>query len=230
MKALLQEIKNNVVQGRRNKYDEGIDTSLDGTPGVEELVTAAVEKGIDLKEILNEGLIRGMKEVGKKYESGEYYIPDMLAAAEATGAAMNILEPHMLKSGVENKGKFIIATVQGDQHDIGKNIVAIMLRGAGFEVIDLGTDVPSDVVVKKARETGADLLGLSALLTTTMRFMGETIRKLETEGIRSSIRVLIGGAPTSAAFAREIKADAYCEDAFKAVETAEKLVKTCERK
>jgi len=230
MNALLEDIRNNVIQGRRNRNDEGIDTSFDGTPGVEELVAEAVEKGIDIREIISEGLVGGMKEVGKKYESAEYFIPDMLAAAEATGVAMNILEPHMQKSGVENRGRFIIATVEGDQHDIGKNIVAIMLRGAGFEVIDLGTDVPSDQVVKKVRETGAELLGLSALLTTTMRFMGEIISKLEAEGLRSSIRVLIGGAPTSEAFAKEIKADAYCEDAFKAVDMAQKLIPACGRK
>ena len=136
---------------------------------------------------------------------------------------MELLKPHLLKGGLEHKGKFIVATVQGDQHDIGKNVVAILLGGAGFEVIDLGVDVSPDDIVAAVQREEAEFLGLSALLTTTMMFMKETIDKLEEAGLRSKVKVLIGGAPISAEFAQEIGADGYGKDAFHAVALAEKL-------
>ena len=216
--VLLEKIADNVIQGRVEAGDEGVEEGLEGQPAVTELVTEAVEKGIDPKTIVLKGLTTPMEDVGKKFEKGDYLIPDMLAAAECVGAAMDILSPHLLKSGVESKGKFIIATVAGDVHDIGKNIVAIMLKGAGYEVIDIGNDVPTDRIVKAVKDHQAPFLGLSALLTTTMRTMGDVIKKLEEEGIRDKVKVLIGGAPTSGDFASQIKADAHCRDAFQAID------------
>jgi 5-methyltetrahydrofolate--homocysteine methyltransferase len=159
-----------------------------------------------------------MEEVGEKFERDEYLIPDMLASAECVGVAMDILSPHLLKAGVKSKGKFVIATVAGDLHDIGKNIVAIMLKGAGYQIIDLGTDVSVERIIGAVKENEAPFIGLSALLTTTMRVMGEVIKNLEQEGLRDRVKVLIGGAPTSTAFAEEIGADAYCKDAFDAID------------
>jgi 5-methyltetrahydrofolate--homocysteine methyltransferase len=220
---LLEKIAFNVIQGRVEAEDEGIEEGLTGQPGVTELVSLALEEGITAKRIVLEGLSGPMEVVGKKYESGEYLIPDMLASAECVGAAMDILSPHLLKSGVESKGKFVIATVSGDLHDIGKNIVTIMLKGAGYEMIDLGNNVPTQRIVDTLRDTGAPFLGLSALLTTTMRVMGEVIEALEKEGLRDQVKVLIGGAPTSSEFAQEIGADAHCWDAFGAIDVLKEL-------
>lgn len=217
-KELLEKIAFNVIQGRVESEDEGIDQGLEGQPGVTELVEQALEENIDAKRIVLEGLSGPMDVVGEKYEKGEYLIPDMLASAECVGAAMEILGPHLTKAGVESKGKFIIATVAGDLHDIGKNIVAIMLKGAGYEVVDLGNNVPTQRIVDSVKETGAPYLGLSALLTTTMRVMSDVIEGLNEAGIRDKVKILIGGAPTSSEFAKEIGADTYCPDAFTAVD------------
>jgi 5-methyltetrahydrofolate--homocysteine methyltransferase len=221
-REILAAIKQNVIEGRRNKDDEGLELSLLGEPGVCELVEQALGEGTELKEILD-SLSGGLAAVGEKYEAGEFFIPDMLVAAEAVGAAMELLKPRLLKARLEQKGKFVVATVKGDQHDVGKNLVAIMLAGAGFEVIDLGVDVPPDEIVAAVQREGAEFIGLSALLTTTMVFMKETIDKLEQAGLRSKVKVLIGGAPTSAEFALEIGADGYGKDAFHAVALAEEL-------
>jgi 5-methyltetrahydrofolate--homocysteine methyltransferase len=164
-----------------------------------------------------------MEIVGQKFDKGEYLIPDMLASAECVGAAMDLLGPHLAGAGVESKGTFVLATVAGDLHDIGKNIVGIMLKGAGFDVVDLGNDVPADRIVSHVRESGARYLGLSALLTTTMREMGTIIQTLGQEGLRDQVRILIGGAPTSKAFAQEIGADAYCRDAFHAIDILKRI-------
>jgi 5-methyltetrahydrofolate--homocysteine methyltransferase len=215
---LLKRIAFNVVQGRVEAEDEGFDDGLEGQPGVTELVNQALEDGVEPKEIVIESLTKSMEEVGEKFERDEYLIPDMLASAECVGVAMDILSPHLLKAGVKSKGKFVIATVAGDLHDIGKNIVAIMLKGAGYQIIDLGTDVSVERIIGAVKENEAPFIGLSALLTTTMRVMGEVVKKLEKEGLRHSVKVLIGGAPTSAAFAQEIGADAYCKDAFDAID------------
>jgi len=158
-----------------------------------------------------------MQIVGEKFSTKEYFIPDMLASAEAVGAAMDILKPVLEASNVETKGKFAIATVKGDIHDIGKNIVAILLKGAGYEVNDLGIDVPTERIVKFVREDKPAFLGLSALLTTTMVVMGETIEALKENGLRDKVKVLIGGAAVSDEYAREIGADAYCMDGFHAI-------------
>ncbi|MFO7605757.1 MAG: corrinoid protein [Desulfurivibrionaceae bacterium] len=215
---LLVKLADNVVQGRVEQEDEGFDDGYEGQPAVTELVEEALEKGIDPNDILIKGLTASMTTVGEKFEKGEYLIPDMLAAAEAVGAGMDILTPHLLKAGVKSKGKFIIATVAGDLHDIGKNIVAIMLKGAGYEVIDLGVDVPTARIVESVKENDAPFLGLSALLTTTMRNMEEVITKLKEEGLRDKIKVCIGGAPTSQEFSDKIAADGYCSDAFAALD------------
>jgi 5-methyltetrahydrofolate--homocysteine methyltransferase len=215
---ILDKIAFNVVQGRLEAEDEGFDPGLEGQPGVTELMEQALEQGIDPKELLVGPLTTAMEVVGEKFECNEYLIPDMLASAECVGLAMDMLAPHLIKAGVKTKGKFLIATVAGDLHDIGKNIVAIMLKGAGYEVIDLGTDVPTERILAAVKEHQAPFVGLSALLTTTMRIMGEVVQKLKEEGLRDKIRVLIGGAPTSPDFAQQIDADAHCKDAFQAID------------
>jgi len=219
-KEFLENIAVNVVQGRVEMEDEGFDEGFEGKPAVTELVEEALEQGVSPEEILIDGLTASMAVVGEKFETGEYLIPDMLAAAEAVGAGMDILTPHLLKAGVESKGKFVIATVAGDLHDIGKNIVAIMLKGAGYEVIDLGVDVSTDAIVSAIKEQQAPYLGLSALLTTTMRNMEEIIEKLKGEGLRDKVKICIGGAPTSEQFSEKIGADGYCSDAFAALDWA----------
>ena len=215
---LIEKIAFNVIQGRVEAEDEGFDEGLEGHPAVTELIEEALVQGVDPKPIVLKGLTKAMEVVGEKFEREEYLIPDMLASAECVGTAMDILSPHLAKAGVESKGKFIITTVTGDLHDIGKNIVAIMIKGAGYEVIDLGADVPAERIIEAVREHQAPFLGLSALLTTTMRAMGEVINKLKQESLRDRVKVLIGGAPTSKEFAGQIGADAYCKDAFQAID------------
>jgi len=210
-------LKENVIQGRKTVDDEGVDEDMSGKPGVLELTQLALEKNISLEAIITQGLTAGMQVVGEKFLTKEYFIPDMLASAEAVGAAMDILKPHLEASNVETKGKFAIATVKGDIHDIGKNIVAILLRGAGYEVEDLGTDVPTEKIVEVVRRDNPDFLGLSALLTTTMVAMGEVIEALKENGLRDKVKVLIGGAAVSDEYAQEIGADAYCVDGFHAI-------------
>lgn len=220
---LIQKIGFNVIQGRVEAEDEGFDEGLEGQPAVTELVQKALEKGLNPKFIVIDGLTEAMDVVGEKFENREYLIPDMLASAECVGAAMDILSPHLIKAGIESKGKFIIATVAGDLHDIGKNIVSIMLKGAGYEVIDLGSDVPTERIVEAVKEHKAPFLGLSALLTTTMRAMENVIDKLKDEGLRDGVKVLIGGAPTSPEFADQIGANAHCRDAFQAIDVLKRL-------
>ncbi len=215
---IIEEIAFNIIQGRVEAEDEGFDEGLEGKPAVTELVQEALRKEVNPKTIVLAGLTAAMETVGAKFERGEYLIPDMLASAECVGAAMDILGPHLSKAGVESKGKFVISTVAGDLHDIGKNIVAIMLKGAGYEVIDLGTDVSAERVVEAVAQNKAPFLGLSALLTTTMRVMKDVIGQLETAGLRDKVKVMIGGAPTSQAYADEIGADVHCRDAFQAID------------
>jgi len=216
-KDIIATIKENVIQGRKTQEDVGIDDSLEGTLGVVELTQQALERNISPQVIITEGLTAGMQVVGEKYATKEYFIPDMLASAEAVGAAMDILKPVLESANVETKGKFAIATVKGDIHDIGKNIVAILLKGSGYEVYDLGTDIPTEKIVDVVREYKPDYLGLSALLTTTMVVMGEVIEALKENGLRDKVKVLIGGAAVSEEFAQEIGADAYCVDGFHAI-------------
>ena len=215
---ILALLKENVIQGRATRDDEGLMGDMAGQPAVAELTQEALKKHINLEKIIKEGLTEAMQVVGDKFSTKEFFIPDMLASAEAVTRAMDILRPHLEKSGVEPKGKFIIATVKGDLHDIGKNIVAILLRGSGYEVTDLGTNVPAEKIVDVVRESQPDFVGLSALLTTTMDSMGDVIESLKKNGLRDKVKVLVGGAALSEEFAKEIGADAYCLDGFQALD------------
>lgn len=214
---LTDRIMENIIQGRKNSEDEGLDEGLAGTPGVMELTEEAVKAGRDPKEIITGAISPGMEEVGRRYDSGEYFIPDMLASAQAAGAAMEILKPHLEKAKVASNGKVAIVTVKDDIHDIGKNIVVILLKGAGYDVDDLGIDVPSEKIVEEIKQRGIQYLGLSALLTSTMTRMKEVIDELKAAGIRDQVKVMIGGAAVSQEYADEIGADAYCTDGFQAI-------------
>ena len=214
-------IRENVIQGRVTRDDEGLEEGMAGQPAVTELIEEALAKNMDVQAVINEGLTSGMNIVGEKFEAGEYYIPDMLASAEAVGAAMEMLEPHLAKSGIKPKGKILIATVKGDLHDIGKNIVSILLRGAGYTVKDLGNDIDPQVIVDAVKEEKPEFLGLSALLTSTMAHMEDTIKALTDSGLRDKVKVIIGGAPVSEEFAKRIGADGYGADGFQAVAIVE---------
>ena len=222
---IIAALKENVIQGRMTQDDEGIDDTLSG-PGVLELTQAALDNNIPVDEIITNGITAGMEIVGEKFNAKEYYIPDMLASAEAVSAAMDILKPHLEASNIETKGKFAIVTVRGDIHDIGKNIVAILLKGSGYEVEDLGIDIPTEKIVEYVRENNPDYLGLSALLTTTMLVMDEIIEALKAAGLRDKVKVLVGGAAVSQEYAREIGADAYCVDGFDAVKVLDSFRET----
>ncbi len=187
-----------------------------------EITKAALEEGTAAKNVLEEGLIAGMDVVGARFKNNEIYIPEVLIAARAMKMAMEILEPELVKAGVEPVGKFLIATVQGDLHDIGKNLVAMMLKGAGFEVIDLGVDVNPEKFVEQVKAKGVQLVGMSALLTTTMPGMEKTIKALKKAGV--SAKIMIGGAPVTQGYADKIGADGYAADAASAVDMAKSLV------
>ena len=216
-------IKENVIQGRKTRDDIGIDESFSGTPGVLELMESALASNVSPEVIITDALTAGMQVVGEKFSTKEYFIPDMLASADAVGAAMDILKPLLEASDVETRGKFVIATVKGDIHDIGKNIVAILLKGTGYDVNDLGIDVPEDKIVSVVKDEKPDYLGLSALLTTTMVEMDTVIKALEENSLRDKVKVLIGGAAVSDEYAREIGADAFCADGFQAIKVLEKF-------
>ena len=222
-KDIISLIRENVIQGRVTQDDEGLDEGMTGQPGVSELIEEALESGIDINKIVSEGLTDGMKVVGQRFESKEYFIPDMLASAEAVGAAMEILEPHLIKRGISAKGKVVMATVKGDLHDIGKNIVSILLKGAGYTVKDLGNDMESQAIIDAVREEHPQFLGLSALLTSTMQHMGEVTQGLTDSGLRDGVKVVVGGAPVSEEFATSIGADGYGADAFQALAVVESL-------
>lgn len=182
-------------------------------------VRTAMEAGISGGEILNEALIPAMGEVGCRFEREEYFVPEMLVAARAMQAGLEIIRPSLVQSGLKPLGKVAIGTVKGDLHDIGKNLVSIMLEGAGFEIIDLGVDVPPEKFLEAAR-SGANIIGLSALLTTTMRSMETVIHALEDAGLRNNIKVIVGGAPVTAEYARQIGADGFAPDASQAATIA----------
>jgi 5-methyltetrahydrofolate--homocysteine methyltransferase len=220
---IINLIRENVIQGRVTQDDEGLDEGMAGKPGVSELVDEALARGVGVEAIINRGLSEGMNIVGQKFEVKEYFIPDMLASAEAVGAAMDILAPHLAKSGIKAKGKIIVATVKGDLHDIGKNIVSILLRGAGYTVKDIGNDIDPQAIVDAVKKEQPQFLGLSALLTSTMAHMGETIQALTESGLRDKVKVIIGGAPVSEEFAQSIGADGYGADGFKALALVESM-------
>jgi len=214
---IIEKIRENLIQGRKSAEDEGIDERLNGTPGVMELTEEALKKGVLPKDIITLAITPGMETVGEKYDSGEYFIPDMLASAQAAGAAMEILKPHLEKAKIASKGRVAVATVKDDIHDIGKNIVVILLKGAGYDVDDLGIDVPTEQIVEEVKNRGIEYLGLSALLTSTMTRMKEVIEALDTAGLKGTVKVLIGGAAVSQEYADEIGADVYCADGFQAI-------------
>lgn len=191
---------------------------------VEELIRLALEEELSPKEILENGLIKGMNIVGIKFKNNEIYVPEVLIAARAMYAGMNILRPKLVETGVKNIGKVAIGTVRGDLHDIGKNLVKMMLEGAGFEVVDLGVDVSADKFVAAIKEHQPDIVGMSALLTTTMVYMPEVIKSLEAAGLRDRVKVMIGGAPVTQNYAEQIGADGYSPDAASAAEDAKRFI------
>lgn len=205
----IKEIYQNVVDGDAEAVSSG--------------VKAALEAGVAPEEILTQGLIAAMDEVGKLFEEGELFVPEMLIAARAMQSGLNLLKPYLAKANVKSAGKVAIGTVKGDLHDIGKNLVAMMLEGAGFEVKDLGVDVAPEAFVKAA-EDGYQLIGMSALLTTTMSNMETAIQALKTAGLRDQVKVFIGGAPVTQDYANKIGADGFAADASSATRMARQLV------
>jgi len=185
---------------------------------VAQLTGQAIEQGTPPKRILDEGLIAGMNVVGRRFKEHEIFLPDVLLAARAMYAGMDLLKPLLVRDGIPSQGKVVLGTIQGDLHDIGKNLVAIMLKGAGFEIIDLGNDVSPQRFVQTAKDQGAKVIGMSALLTTTMAKMRDVVALLEQQKLAGKIRTIVGGASVSEAFAREIGADAHGFDAASAVE------------
>ncbi len=208
--SVLDVLKESVIAGDEKK--------------VLEYTQKALDEGTALEKILDEGFIPGMEVVGNKFQANEIYVPEMLISAKAMKAGMKILEPLLTKAGVKRVGKVVIGTVKGDLHDIGKNLVAMMLEGAGFEVIDAGVDVSAQKFVDLIKETNADILGLSALLTTTMTEIKKVIDVFEEKGLRDKVKIIVGGAPLSAEYATEIEADGYSPDAASAAALAKKMV------
>jgi 5-methyltetrahydrofolate--homocysteine methyltransferase len=209
MADILQEMASNLYNGEEEK--------------VASLVQQALDQGMEPGVILSDGLIAGMDEVGKDFKAGDLFVPEVLIAARAMQAGMGILRPLLADSDAQSAGRYLIGTVKGDLHDIGKNLVKMMLEGAGFETVDLGTDVEPADFVAAVREHQPRLLGMSALLTTTMVNMRATVEALEEAGLRDSVKIMVGGAPVTAAFAQEIGADAYAPDAASAVDKAREL-------
>ncbi len=187
-------------------------------------VQQALEQGIEPEVILNKALIAAMGEVGKLFEEGEYFVPEMLVSARAMQNGLNVLKPALVKAEVKPVAKVAAGTVQGDLHDIGKNLVCMMLEGAAFEIIDLGKDVPPEAFVEAVRDRGAQIVAMSALLTTTMSNMQTTIEKLKETGLRDQVKVMVGGAPVTQQYADHIGADGYATDASKAVALAKSLL------
>jgi len=187
-----------------------------------EITKTALDEGAPAESVLNDGLIAGMDVIGGRFKRNEVYIPEVLIAARAMKMAMEILEPELTKAGVKPRGKFLIGTVQGDLHDIGKNLVAMMLKGAGFEVVDLGVDIGPEKFVEQAKATCVQIIGMSTLLTTTMPSMEKTVKALKDAGL--SAKVMVGGAPVTQGYADKIGADGYSPDAASAVDLAKSLV------
>ena len=210
MSNIIQEIREAVIDGQAKL--------------VVSKVEQALEENVPARSILNDGLISAMAEVGQLFEDGEYFVPEMLIAARAMSAALEVLKPYLVDQGVEPIGKVAIGTVKGDLHDIGKSLVAMMLEGAGFEIVDLGVDVPPEKFIEAANN-GAKVVAMSALLTTTMPNMKTTIEAVSEAGLRDDVVVLISGAPVTQAYADDIGADGYAPDASSAVRKARELLK-----
>jgi 5-methyltetrahydrofolate--homocysteine methyltransferase len=202
-------------------YDGIIDADQDL---VRKKVEEALAKGLDAGSILNQGMVPAMTEVGRLFEEGEYFVPEMLICARAMQAGMVVLKPAMVEANLKSVGKVVTGTVKGDLHDIGKNLVCMMLEGAAFEIYDLGSDVTPQAFVDKVKEVDANLVAMSALLTTTMPNMKATIQALEEAGLRGQVKVMVGGAPLTSKYAEDIGADGYAPDASRAVALAKTLV------
>jgi 5-methyltetrahydrofolate--homocysteine methyltransferase len=208
--ALLDQLRNSIINGDPD--------------GAKESTRKALQEGLKAETILNEGLISGIHEVGEKFGRSEIFLPELLVSGLAMKGAVEVLKPFLADAGVRTAGKAVIATVRGDLHDIGKNLVAMMLEGGGFEVIDLGIDIAAEKIVKAAQEQNANLVCLSSLLTTTMPAMKEVVQGLRQAGLKSKVRVMIGGAPITQKYADEIGADGYAADAPSAVKKAKELM------
>ena len=207
--AILEDISLNLQRGKAKV--------------VKELVQQAVDQGIDAKQILEEGLLAGMGIVGEKFKNNEVFVPEVLVAARAMNMGVSILKPLLTSAHVEAKGRACIGTVKGDLHDIGKNLVKMMLEGKGLEVIDLGTDVAPETFVQTAKEQNCQIICCSALLTTTMGVMGDVVKAAENAGIRDQVKIMVGGAPITPSFCDEIGADVYTSDAASAADAAIEL-------
>ena len=207
---LIQEISEYLQKGRAKN--------------VKQLVQQALDENMDPKAILNDGLLSGMMIIGGKFKNNEVFVPEVLVAARAMNVGLSVLEQKLIEVGNEPVGKAVIGTVQGDLHDIGKNLVVMMLKGAGFEIYDLGVDVETSVYIDKAEEVGADIICMSALLTTTMPKMQDCIDMLKERGLRDKYIVMIGGAPVNESFCEQIGADYYTPDAASCAEVAKKVV------
>jgi len=210
MEPIISEIFEAVLEGQQKKAVEK--------------VTQALAENVDPSIILNEGMVKAMAEVGRLFEEGEYFVPEMLIAARAMQSGLAVLKPHLAQADVKSAGKVVAGTVKGDLHDIGKNLVAMMLEGAAFEIVDLGSDVSPEKFVEAVRSSGADIVAMSALLTTTMPNMKTTIEALEAAGLRDKVKVIVGGAPLTPEYAKQIGADGYASDASRAVTLAKSLV------
>ncbi len=206
----LQQIADNLIKGK--------------SPEVKELVQKALDEGIDVEKVLNEGLIAGMNVVGVKFKANEFYVPEVLIAARAMKGGMGILRPILIEKNIKGVGTIVIGTAKGDLHDIGKNLVGMMLEGAGFEVIDIGVDVSAEKFVQTAKEKDASLIGLSALLTTTMVSMKDVVKAAQETGLDGKVKIMIGGAPVTQSYADEIGANGYAPDAASAVDKAKELL------
>lgn len=210
MDTLIEEIYQGVLDGQ--------------SPVVHQKVQAALAANIPASTILNEGMIAAMAQVGQLFEDGEYFVPEMLISARAMQAGLTLLKPALKSEDVKSSGKVIIGTVKGDLHDIGKNLVAMMMEGAGFEIVDLGTDVSPEKFINAIHEHQPEIIAMSALLTTTMPNMITTIQALKEAGVRDQVKVLIGGAPVTENYARQIGADGFATDASRAVNVAKSLI------
>jgi methanogenic corrinoid protein MtbC1 len=206
-------------------YQNMQDDLYDGLKAeVVEATRQALDRGQTPAQVLNHGLVAGMDIVGKDFGDGILFVPEVLRAANAMKSAMEVLRPLLVETGAPRVGTAVIGTVKGDIHDIGKNLVGMMWEGAGFEVVNLGVNVDADKFITAIREHGAHILGMSALLTTTMPYMATVIQRVEAEGLREGLKILVGGAPLNMAFAEDIRADAYCKDAAEAVAVAKKVM------
>ncbi|OPZ29236.1 MAG: Methionine synthase [Lentisphaerae bacterium ADurb.BinA184] len=208
--AILEQISENLIKGR--------------APQVKELVQQALDKKVPVADILNKGLVAGMGVIGERFKRNEVYVPEVLIAARAMSAGMSILKPKLVEAGVKAKGIVCVGTVKGDLHDIGKNLVCMMLEGAGYQVVDLGVNVDTEKFVKAAQENKAQVVGMSALLTTTMGAMKTTVDAFKEAGLYGKVKLMIGGAPVTQSFADEIGAHGYGPDAATAVDVANRLI------